>query len=243
MSYDPAYMYHLRTKNVVQDIEAIKRLTVGCQSLLEVGSGTGRILFSLNHIDRRCGVELNDDFVMFSKKNNAMPQTVSIYGENFLDAEISETYDVVLLAFNVMAEFLEIENRMALLAKCATLLTEKGRIIIINSMHDFASWAVAEKIFNFNLDDEEAARSWSCRIECARDLVQQISRCNVTYVSEENRVFDRYTSALITRNELLFMYKAAKLNVLEEYGSYELEPLSPESKVLIHVLQSNNFAA
>ena len=234
-----ADLYHARTRLIKSDFEAIARLVEG-RSVLEVGSGTGRILKTLLGTDcpRLVGVERDIDKLRIAEKILGSDHRLKLIHGVFPDACPRKRFGRVLFAFNVFAEFLEVASRLRALQKARALLEPEGRIVLVNSVHEFGSWATTVAEHRFPIKDEQTGK-WICSIECRRDQLRQLSRCRVTYSKEGGGhadVVDTYELALLTRNELLTLYEAADLTLAEEFGSYDLGPIGEKSEVMIHVL-------
>lgn len=235
-----ADLYEIRTANFKCDIDAILNLTRGNQSILEVGSGTGRILNELakSSVTLIVGVEINHEMCEFANKKFKQLNQLKIVNSNFLEYFSNQKFDCIIFSENTFAEFLEIDQRFEALQKAFSLLEENGQIILINFMHDFGDWHQEEKSYQFNLHSHKFGK-WTCSINCKRNLMKQISICGLEYVHQSSgiSVRDSYQLALLTRNELLILYHSSGLKISQEFGSYELSPLDDKSALLIHVVK------
>jgi SAM-dependent methyltransferase len=231
-----AELYHLRTSLIDSDLPAICELCRGVESVLEIGSGTGRILQALLPLPRLVGVEINPEYLRFAQQRFAQHSHVQLIGANFLSVELAERFDRVLFVFNVLGEFHPVENRIAVLAKARSLLTPGGRVLVMNTVPDFENWFKKTTMHEWAL---AGADGWRCRIECERDFVEEVSRCTVSYSSSnsEETIRDQYELALLTRSELRAIFAAAGLVVEAEYGCAALKPVTAQSDKLIHVLK------
>lgn len=224
-----------------KDIEAIKRIIKNPGSLLEVGCGTGRILSQLTDIPHVTGVDLSEEYLSIARSKLRKDfENVNLVKHDFLTFSSDERYDVILFSFNVMSEFPTVKDRAQALRVAKSLLSSDGRIILMQAAHDFESWSRKDVEYNFSfIDGLNNTGEWDCTIVCERNLPKQYSDCVVTYTSKHasNIVLsDRYRNALITRNELLALYMASSLELIEEYGSYRLDELTDKSDNLVHVL-------
>ncbi len=236
-----ALLYHLRTRRITSDLDAIAKLTRDSERLLEVGSGTGRIISHLAKTKNAHVVGLESDSLMHevALSNCASHKNIELINISFCDFKTGSKYDCILFAFNVLTEFTDVQSRFQALRKARELLSPEGRIIVIYSLSDFADMARKNVRYSFNIEDLEFGK-WKCTITCTRDFLSQISHCHVKYSQlggGQLEVLDDYSSALLTRNELLALYLANGLTVTEEYGDYGLGPLNDSSTVNIHVLE------
>lgn len=233
-----AQLYDARTATITSDRSAICKL-VGAHNVLEVGCGTGRVIkwLEAGKTPRIVGVEKDIEKLEVARKALATSETVELVHADFLSFQTDESFDRILFAFNVLGEFLEIEERLLALRRAAGLLRQGGRIIAINAAHDFFSYATKHSMWKFPI--RLGADIWDVTIRCRREALLQISRCKVEYVNRESsaRVCDSFTTSLLTRNELLALYAAADLHLVNEYGSYALDNLTDDSATLVHVLR------
>ncbi len=241
-----ALLYDIRTQRITDDLLAIKQLTKNCQKIIEVGSGTGRILKYLATTKNTVltGIEIDSIMYEIGRQKCERNKNIRIINENFLKYRTSEKFDCVLFGFNVLTEFIDIPSRFAAINKAKQLLSDNGRIIITNDLPVFANWSKNNVKYEFPLSDPKLGK-WICKINCSRDLINQISKCRVYYSQVDGshpKVCDQYSSALLTRNELLVLYIASKLKIVAEYGSYDLVPLDANSQVVIHVLKTEKRA-
>lgn len=234
-----AQLYDLRTRYIVEDLPAIATLIGQAATVLEVGCGTGRILSYLSRQlpgTQWLGIDLDKDKIEVARERLAVesPEVNLIQGD-FLNYEGLPPADVVLLGFNVLAEFLGVATRIAALRRARTSLAPGGRIIVVCHAHNFADWSQRSKQHASRIWDDELGQ-WDVTIDCVRDLPRQSSVCSLTYVGDTETVHDVYEVALLTRNELLASYEAAGLTLAQEYGDYHFGPLTEESTVWLHVL-------
>lgn len=239
-----AKMYDLRTKNISSDILTIKKLLSPEERILEVGSGTGRIILNLQKhgFKNITGIEIDNLYYKASliKLESLNEPNIKIINTNFLHFSTKEKFNKIIFPFNVFSEFLAPEEKFGALSKAKELIEEGGQIILFNFVHDFKSWSEENAEYNFNIEDEEK-NHWGCDIKCSRNLNKQLSTCNVTYknINDFNTISDSYKMSLLTRNELLILFYSLNLQVINEYGSYDLDKFNDCSKIMIHCLTAN----
>jgi|GEM_PF-5731416 len=235
-----AQFYDARTNRVTSDFHAVRSLVKGARNVLEVGSGTGRIVKDLldKGIQRIVGVESDREKWNIAFTRYGKIPGVEMVNDDFLEFYSKERFDRILFAFNVLAEFIEIPNRVLAIKRAKSLLSENGRIVLLNFLHDFGTWQSPESHYEFPINDERIG-NWKCSITCLRDVINQISRCKIVYSTPDSplQVTDKYSMALITRNELLTLFEAMDLEVSEEYGSLGLDPLTEGSDMMIHAVR------
>lgn len=215
-----AYLYDIRTRNINYDERAITELSKG--HVLEIGAGTGRLINTLNNtpnVKSYTGIELSSEMINFAKQK--FPETLIIQ-DNFLTHQFKQTFDTVLFSFNVINEFVPIEEKTRALKKAKELLSPKGTILIFMPIQDFESWHTKEKLFSWSIVDDYN-QSWDVKLEIKRDLIKQISRCQVEYKHNNLIVKDSYTNSLMTRNELLLLISLSNLNIINEFQGNAIE--------------------
>lgn len=239
-----AELYHIRTKRYQSDLLPLIALSEGVHSAFEVGCGSGRVLSALKHVRRLCGIDRDPAMIDIARRELSSEgrTDVTLVLGDFLEYSSDERFDVVIFAFDVLAEFLDVTSRLRALQGAAKMLCPGGRVIVASTMHDFASWSREEVTYRFQLEASNHLDSpWSCTIHCRRDQVFQLSRCLVTYTSanpDVAEVQDRYVNALITRGEFLALYHAASLRLVAEFGSNTLDQLRPDSDRIVHILKA-----
>lgn len=235
-----AHLYDARTRSISSDLHAIGMLTKEMHNVLEVGAGTGRIVDYLarHGACQVTGVEKDVEKAKIARKNTSRWHNTQILDEDFFNHCPKKKYDGILFTFNVFQELLEIEERIEALCRAGDMLTNNGRIILFNFLHDFAGWAAGEKKTELSIDSP-AHGKWRCTITCKRNHARQVSSCEVVYKPEDSTqdvIIDRYSLALVTRNEMLLLFRLTGMRLLREYGSYTLEALTKDSDMMIHVL-------
>ncbi len=114
---DKAALYDCRTKNITSDIPSLIRLLKAEENILEVGSGTGRVLkqLAVHGFQNVNGVELDEAFFEASLlKLKPYMNQVSVYKINLLDTNLlqifgDKRFDKIIFPFNVFSEFIDIK--------------------------------------------------------------------------------------------------------------------------------------
>lgn len=209
-----ADMYNLRTKNISYDKKAIKDLANG--SVLEVGTGTGRlidILVSSNQVNSYTGIELNKDMVNIAKTKHS---TEEIINDNFSTYNFNKKFDTILFSFNVINEFISIEEKIGALKKAKELINKNGKIILFFPIHDFDAWKDDFKEFTWKISDDNND-NWKVFLQIKRNLIDQISECYIKYQKGSTIIEDTYKNSLMTKNELLIMFNLLNLTIEKQY--------------------------
>jgi SAM-dependent methyltransferase len=184
------------------------------------------------------GVEIDQDRLALAAKKSALSQApeLTLVHADFLEFECSDQFDWVIFAFNVLAEFPTVAERIAAIRRAAAMLGTDGRILVVTPMHDFADFARSEVTHDFRVPADGG--EWEAVVRCTRTRVDQITSCEITYRDPQTGhvVRDAWRSALTTRNELLAIFAAAGVELVDEYGDYALQPLSEDSTTLVHIL-------
>ncbi|MDR2902010.1 MAG: class I SAM-dependent methyltransferase [Lactobacillales bacterium] len=209
-----AMMYHYRTQHVAYDIAAVKDLVRG--DVLEIGAGTGRLIDVIGNnegVVSYMGVELDIDRADIARQNH--PGAV-IITDDFLAYDFGRKFDTILFSFNVINEFITVDDKIRAIRKARDLLAEGGQILIFMPLHDFDAWRGTARLYQWQIMDD-AQKPWQVSMDIKRDLFRQVSFCTVMYRNGNDVVTDSYQNSLATRNEILILLKAMDLNVVSEY--------------------------
>ncbi|MCT4574832.1 MAG: class I SAM-dependent methyltransferase [Alphaproteobacteria bacterium] len=239
-----ATMYDIRTKNISYDKKAFLDLVKG--DVLEVGSGTGRLISIFrdsSKVKSYSGIELNKDMVDIAKKK--YPKQEIINGD-FLKYDFKNKFDSVLFSFNVINEFVSIDDKIKALRKAIKLLKGDGEIILSFSGHDFESWGKEFRQFQWKIMDDDN-EEWNVSFEIKRNLLEQLSLCNILYQKDDVKIKDSYINSLMTRNELLILFKLLDLKIISEFFGKNIDKNSvkyPElGENILYVLKNNGDIA
>jgi hypothetical protein len=186
------------------------------------------------------GIEKDQEKCRYTANEFSVRPNVQIHCTDFLEWQSHELFDVVVFPFNVFSEFVDPASRIQALEVASRLVGKTGDIVLLNSLQDFESWAEPQKEYSFEITTGHGQETdWRCDIRCVRDTAYQVSRCNVRYnsISSGEVVRDDYTTALLTRNEVITAAMAARLHVAEEWGSAPGVPLHSKSSMMVHLLR------
>lgn len=237
-----ATLYDLRTGDMCKERQLLDKVVKSSQSVCEIGCGTGRIISMLSdRVLHITGIEANKEFANRAKIKFSKNTNVNIIEDNFLYIKTSAKFDVILLVFNVLCEFITPKIRIEALKKAKAMLSDGGIIILANDMPDFTKWCKKNDCYENTLfPAEQNSAPWDYKIYINRDQIEQISKCQIKYIcrnKSQDIIEDSYASALLTRSELLTMYYCLGFQV-EEFGDYNLNNLTDKSEVMIHILRN-----
>ncbi|WP_010588530.1 class I SAM-dependent methyltransferase [Schlesneria paludicola] len=237
-----AEMYELRTRHITFDFPALDALVPDHSCILEVGSGTGRVIQHLKlkncHI---VAVEQNADAAAILLQRFESDSSIEVIPSDFLSIPFEHKVDVVLFSFDVFSEFNSVESRIAALNQASRLLRLNGSVILFNTVVTRPSELNKEAHFEFVIGDD-ASGQYDCQIACLRSALFGVSQCSVEYRSAniENTtiVLDNFERALLTRNELLTLFALhPELKCTEELDTMTLAPISDTTDTIVHVLK------
>ena len=103
-----AELYALTHRGNPGDVQFYKRLCRGTRSVLELGSGAGRVLFALAGADLRVvGLELDPALLSLARRNlraqsPAKRRSVRLIVGNFQNFQVGERFDRVILPYNAL---------------------------------------------------------------------------------------------------------------------------------------------
>lgn len=148
---------HLYDEKVIdEEIGLIEKYFPEAKSVLEIGSGVGRLAQSLIEKYDYTGIELMPKFVDYCKKNFPLGKFLS---GNFFDYKFDRKYDCILIPFTTINHF-PFDDQEKLIVKARSLLNTNG--VIIANVIDLATVkmpfrleenSTLGKVANFNTKD------------------------------------------------------------------------------------------
>lgn len=132
-----AELYALTHRGNAGDVEFYTQACRGAQRVLELGSGSGRLLTALAATKRELvGLELDPKFVALAKRNlRALPEkkrnSVQIVRGDMRDFELSQRFERVLLPYNAL--YCLLGSRAALACfRAARRALEPGGLLVLD---------------------------------------------------------------------------------------------------------------
>jgi SAM-dependent methyltransferase len=129
----------------------LKELVKGCNSILDMGCGSGWLLEYLRQIDLKtqyCGIDFNDKFIQALKAkykfdSNAVFKTIDFEAE--LSSNYVERFDLVFNCFN----FFETANLDASFGNAVKMLKPNGKLIIFTIEYTYLILALSHNMEEF----------------------------------------------------------------------------------------------
>ena len=112
------------------------------KNILELGSGTGRIVIPLAKAGFRVtGIEYEPDMIRLMEEKDYPRENLKAVRADARDFDLGERFDVILLSCNFINHFPDARDVVSALACCRKHLNPEGRVIIDCSVPDTAYMA------------------------------------------------------------------------------------------------------
>lgn len=192
-------------------IARIRSVNPGAQTLLDVGSGSGKYLEHLQH-DFVCeGLDLSDGFIEIAR---ARCPEVPIHKGNMVDFDLGHRFDAISCLFLAIAYTGSLENMERAIASMARHLEPGGVLLIEPWVYPENFWERRVTVENIREDDMHLCRMFVARREGALS-VYDIHYLVGTPDGVEHFI-EREELALFTHEEYLGAFRKAGLEVFHD---------------------------
>lgn len=245
-----AWLYDIEYRNIVDDvsfyIESLKDVSSG---LLELGCGTGRLLFPLASSGHSIvGLDISNEMLKIARRKLRkdypdLKNTVKLVKGDMRDFSLKMSFGGVLIAFNTFMHLISIEEQDSCLSCIYRHLEPGGRLII--SVTNITPELISSRDFychNALFSIEEIGgylQKYETRLF---DTVHQIIKLNVFYDIVDNKgTVTRYVREMLLRYfyryemERLFISNGFKVSRL--YGDYDFSSFKENSPYMIWILE------
>ena len=221
------------------DIEFYKNIIPEKSTVLELGSGTGRLAFPLirNNINYY-GLELSKEFCTYSqKKLNQIGLQNHIYQGNMVSFKIPIKFDCIFIAFNTFLHLLTNKEAETCL-KCVKEHLKPNGEFIIDILVPHPEFLYKENNSkNPVMDFKDSIRNELVEIyeACIYDRDTEI--CDITWIykySNESKEFN-YKMKMYYPDTINRILTDCGFYIKELYGDYSMRNFSDESHMQIYV--------
>lgn len=214
-------------------------------SILEIGSGTGRVALALAEERHTVvGLELSDALRVVAQQKADRAQLtdrVTFVAGDMRRFKRDQYFGLIIIPLNTFLHNLTLDDQLATLACCKKHLRPGGLLVLDCFTPDPAHAADDGRlIVQRSVIDQETGRPAVLLLSRATDWHQQLQE--ITYFIDRvdgnglvQRAILSTAYRFIFRHELRLLLKAGGFDVKDEYGSYDLDPVGPGSDKLIVV--------
>ncbi len=231
----------------LDDVKAYKRFTdrFGTE-ILELGSGTGRILIPLAREGNLVtGLEASEDMLnacreKLEEEDEETRENIELVKGDIRDFDLNQNFDLVLASCNLINYLKEVEDLKRTLSCVKDHLAENGVLIIDNSLPDLEKMVREngeEQVFEYT--NPKNGRKIVDKFTARYDFVEQIEKYRVVLSEFEGGEKTRETSVEETLTfyfprELRNILRSEGFEIFEERGSlHEYCPITEESEEMV----------
>lgn len=237
-------LYDLEHADFTDDIEFLLELAqLGDGPILELGSGTGRVLFALADAGHHVvGIDSSEAMMDVAKLKNDGTEHISLVTGDMTDLEDIKggPFGMIIASLNSIMHLNQHEQRK-LLTAARNALKPGGRLVIdtlnpstsqlnhlLNTTHLEGSWTTG---------DGTVVDKWGHRQPGDESQVIDtlIWYDQTSAQGEYHRTRTRFDLRYVHQSELDLMLELANFNDVDWYGDYELNPWDVESDRIIAI--------
>jgi SAM-dependent methyltransferase len=241
-----AELYDLFYEDFDEDIEmylGFAERTGG--SILEIGSGTGRVALALAEAGRAVvGLELSEAMRAVAQRKADRAQLtdrVEFLAGDMRRFQLDQHFGLIIVPLNTFLHNLTLDDQLATLACCKKHL-RPGGLLVVDCFNPDPAHAEDDRrlIVQRTITDRDTGQTALLLLSRATDWNQQLQE--ITYFIDRSDEQGRLQRAVlpavfrfIFRNELHLLLKLGGFDLKDVYGSYALDPFEAGSDKLIGV--------
>jgi len=245
-----AWIYDIEYRNVVEDIpfyiESFKGISL---PLLELGCGTGRLIFPLASSGHSIlGLDISGEMLKIARRKlrkdySCLKDRVELVKGDMRNFDLKRSFGGVLIAFNTFMHLISIEDQDNCLSSVYRHLEPGGRLVI--SVTNITPELISSRYYYYHnsLFFIEEIGGYLQKYETRYfDTVHQIIKLNVFYdiIDESGRV-TRYIREMLLRYfyryEMERLFLSHDFNIESLYGDYDFSSFKEDSPYMIWVLE------
>jgi SAM-dependent methyltransferase len=203
--------------------------------LLELGSGTGRLLLPL--AERGFGVlgiERSPEMVARMREKPGS-ESIEVRVEDMTSFALEERFDVVLLAYNTLFHLTSQERQLQCVERAAAHLAPDGKLVLECYAPYPMTKLPAKNVLTFSLQPNEVTL-----MPTQHDEVAQTLEINIVVLREDGIRLYPSSVRYAWPPELDLMARLVRLRLLERWANWTREPFGPgcDSHVSIYAAAS-----
>jgi ubiquinone/menaquinone biosynthesis C-methylase UbiE len=223
------YLSHLRTTRFTADLELIRRIAQQAGSrVLELGSGTGRVMEYLNRLNfSTVGVEIDAHLIQEAKRR--LPSALILHSgmQEFAIAE--SNFDLALIPFNTFEQVQSLDDRIKALRTIRRHLRKDGLLYIDTTPLDISLFQKEQIDIELPQIELETGTTAQVRFKANRNARCRRSDCTFEYRLEGSYLAENYSVFPLTDHELRLLLELTGYSIVGWWGSYSCEPYDSSS--------------
>ncbi len=216
--------------------------------VLELGSGTGRILLALAKENYQVtGIEISRDMLKIcreklAEENQEIKNNVTLIAGDIKEVSLENAFDLILAPCNLLNYFLEVSEIKQIFKRVEEHLAAEGVFIVDNSIPDIPFMVEnngKEEVFRFT--NPKTGRLLVDRFTASYDFVNQLEYDQIEleeYQGDQlvRSAETRETLTYFFPRELKLMLESSGLKIIEERGSLlEPRPITENSSEMVFI--------
>lgn len=245
-----AWLYDIEYRNIVEDIpfyiESFKDIS---SPLLELGCGTGRLLFPLaSNGHSVVGLDISSEMLKIARRKLRrdypdLKGMVKLVKGDMRDFSLKMTFGGVLIAFNTFMHLISIKEQDSCLSCIYKHLEPNGRLIV--SVTNITPELISSRDFYYHnaLFSIEEVGGYLQKYETRSfDTVHQLIKLNIFYDIVDNKgTVTRYVREMLLRYfhryEMERLFLSCNFKVSALYGDYDFSSFKEDSPYMIWLLE------
>jgi SAM-dependent methyltransferase len=216
----------------ISDVKALIRIAQkGGPHVLELGSGTGRILLPMAKAGMNVtGIEISQDMIdianqKLDQEQLAIKERCKIVKGDVLDFNLDATFDLILASCNFVNHFTDYKSLKKMFAQVRNHLKDDGVFLVDCSLPDLPAMVAAnhkQEIFEF--DNSEKGTKIIDRFTPSYDFVNQLEHDYIVLEEyKEGQLLRREeckeTLSFYFPREMIFLLESEGFTVFHQQGS------------------------
>lgn len=240
-------LYDIEMESFRDDIGFYSKYLPEKCSILELGCGTGRVTGTLTGKNRTV-TGIDNSLHMLKKADKKQNDNCSYICMDMQQLAFKYFFDAILIPYNTLNLLYKKTDALTCLRKCRSLLTDRGKLYLQLFIPDNQLRSHKGEIFQFQMFNrpgggkiiKEILKQYSARTRTI--TIEERYRIRPAQQGEDNQDWNHFFSiAALSHEEWLSLFNQAGLQIVKDFGSYDLAPYDGSTSCLLVILANGSF--